>query len=228
MFWHTGERWWVAAAGVALALAVASLYEAVPFGAAVFVAMAAGILWSVEARPSAPLGRARAIEGLGMLLLVPSIFVGLLWIGANAVIMGDPLFFINGAYGYSSYQGDAFTSDSTTGEGDPAAVVALLAPRVWPFLVPLAFVLAGPSGRRPPVAGRERDADRGRAEHHGRADRADGLPRIAHGLPALRDLPALRGGGLGAVRDRQEPAAPAGDRDRAGGVGAGHPRLRCS
>jgi hypothetical protein len=141
VFWHTGQRWWVAAAGVALALAVASLYESVPFGAAVFVAMAAGIVWSAEARPSAPLGRARAIEGLGLLLLVPSIFVGLLWIGANAVIMGDPLFFINGAYGYSSYQGDAFTSDSPTGEGDPAAVVALLAPRVWPFVVPLASVL---------------------------------------------------------------------------------------
>ena len=141
LFWHSGQRWWIAAAGVALALAVASLYEAVPFGAAVFAAMAAGILWSSERRPSEPQGRGRAIEGLGLLLLAPSIFVGLLWIGANAVIMGDPLFFMNGAYGYSSYQADAFTSGGATAEGPFAAVAGLLAPRLWPFLIPLAFVL---------------------------------------------------------------------------------------
>ena len=117
LFWHSGRRWWIAGAGVALALAVASLYEAVPYGAAVFAAMAAGILWSSESRPSAPLGRGRAIEGLGLMLLVPSIFVGVLWIAANATIMGDPLFFLNGAYGYSSYQADAFTSDSAGADG---------------------------------------------------------------------------------------------------------------
>ena len=79
--------------------------------------MAAGILWSSERRPSEPQGRGRAIEGLGLVLLTPSIFVAILWIGANAVIMGDPLFFVNGAYGYSSYQADAFTSGGATAEG---------------------------------------------------------------------------------------------------------------
>ena len=141
LFWHSGERWWIAGAGVALALAFASLYEAVPFGAALFAAMAAGILWSSERRPSEPQGRGRAIEGLGLVLLTPSIFVAILWIGANAVIMGDPLFFVNGAYGYSSYQADAFTSGGATAEGPFAAVAGLLAPRLWPFLIPLAFVL---------------------------------------------------------------------------------------
>jgi hypothetical protein len=141
LFWYSGERWWIAGAGVALALAFASLYEAVPFGAAVFAAMAAGILWSSERRPSEPQGRGRAIEGLGLVLLIPSIFVGVLWIGANAVIMGDPLFFANGAYGYSSYQADAFTSGGVSAEGQFAAVLGLLAPRLWPFLIPLAFVL---------------------------------------------------------------------------------------
>ena len=117
LFWHSGQRWWIAAAGVALALSVASLYEAVPYGAAVFAALAAGILWSSERRPSEPQGRGRAIEGLGLVLLIPPIFVGLLWIGANAVIMSDPLFFLNGAYGYSSYQADAFTSSGAQAEG---------------------------------------------------------------------------------------------------------------
>ena len=117
LFWHSGQRWWIAAAGVSLALAVASLYEAVPYGAAVFAAMAAGMLWSSERRPSEPQGRGRAIEGLGLVLLIPPMFVGLLWIGANAVIMSDPLFFLNGAYGYSSYQADAFTSGGARAEG---------------------------------------------------------------------------------------------------------------
>jgi len=142
LFWHTGTRWWVCAAGVSLALAVATVYQAVPFGAALFAVLAAGVLWGREARPSAPQGRARAIEGLGLLLLVPPVFAGLLWIGANAVIMGDPLFFVNGAYGYASYQGAAFTSTAPAVEGDLGAIAAMLAPRTWPFLVPLAALLA--------------------------------------------------------------------------------------
>jgi hypothetical protein len=141
LFWRSGQRWWVAAAGVALALAVAAMYEAVPYGAALFAALAAGVLWSSEARPSAPLGRVRAVEGLGLLLIVPSVFVGLLWIGANAVIMGDPLFFMNGAYGYASYKGAAFTGNSPGVAGDLAGVAALLGERIWPFLIPLGALL---------------------------------------------------------------------------------------
>jgi hypothetical protein len=142
LFWHSGQRWWVAASGVALALGVAALYEAVPYGAAVFVALAAGILWSREARPSNPLGRARSVEGLGLLLLIPPVFVGLLWIGANAVIMGDPLFFLNGAYGYATYKGEAFTGSSPSVGGDVAGVAGLLGERFWPFMIPLAALLA--------------------------------------------------------------------------------------
>ena len=38
---------------------------------------------------------------------MPPIFVGLLWIGANAVIMGDPLDFVYGDYGYGTFQHSA-------------------------------------------------------------------------------------------------------------------------
>ena len=100
LFWHTGDRLWIAASGTGLALGVASEYPAVPYGAAVSVALACGVLWSSEARAWAPRGRGRAIEGLGLLLLVPPTFMGLLWLGANAVIMGDPLDFMYGDYGY--------------------------------------------------------------------------------------------------------------------------------
>lgn len=142
LFWHSGERWWIAAAGVALGLGVLSLYETIPFVAAVFAALAAGVLFSSEARPSRPLGRGVAVESLGLLLVVPSILVGIGWIAANAIIMHQPLFFLSGAYGYSSYQGGAFTSGSVQPKGNLIGVVALLGPRVWPFLIPVAALLA--------------------------------------------------------------------------------------
>jgi hypothetical protein len=142
LFWHSGQRWWIAAAGVALALAFASLYEAVPYGAAVFLALAAGVLWSSEARTSMPQGRLRAVEGLGLLLVIPSLFVGVLWIVANATIMGQPLFFVNGAYGYATYKSEAFTGGSPDVAGDLAGIATLLGERIWPFLIPLAALLA--------------------------------------------------------------------------------------
>jgi hypothetical protein len=142
LFWHTGERLWVAAAGVALGLGVASEYPAVPYGAGVGVALVAGVLWSSEARVWAPQGRGRAVEGLGLLLLVPPVFMGLLWIGANAVIMGDPLDFVSGDYGYGTFKRAADPDGAVVYvTGDVLGALALVAERVFPFLIPLAFVL---------------------------------------------------------------------------------------
>src|SRR3954454_3160669 len=118
LFWHSGQRWWIAAAGVALALGFASSYQTIPSGAALFAALVGGILWPSEARPSAPLGRARAIQGLGIVLLVPSVFVGALWVGANAVIMKDPLYFARGDYGYSSYASGPYLAGAPDVTGD--------------------------------------------------------------------------------------------------------------
>jgi 4-amino-4-deoxy-L-arabinose transferase-like glycosyltransferase len=142
LFWHSGERLWVAAAGVAVALGVASEYPAVPYGAAVCAALLGGVLWSSEARVWAPRGRMRAIEGLGLLLVVPPIFVGLLWIGANAVIMGNPLDFMTGDYGYGTFQSSADSSGAVLYvTGDAVGALALVGERVFAFLIPLAFVL---------------------------------------------------------------------------------------
>lgn len=138
LFWHTGRRLWIAAAGVALALGVATLYQGVAYGAAVCAALIGGLLWSSEARASIPQGRARAIEGLGLLLLVPPTFVALLWIGMNAVIMGDPLEFLHGPW---SNVGRAAAGGPPLVNGDVVGALALAGERVWPFLIPLAFVL---------------------------------------------------------------------------------------
>jgi surface antigen len=142
LFWHTGRRLWVAAAGVALALAVATVYQGVAFGAAVFAALSGGILWGSEARAAAPQGRARAIEGLGLMLLAPPVFVGVLWIGANAVIMGNPLDFVSGTYGYASFQRpEGAAGDHPVVTGDLFGALALVGVRIFPFLIPLAFLL---------------------------------------------------------------------------------------
>ena len=142
LFWHSGERLWIAAAGVALALGVASEYPAVPYGAAVCLALVGGVLWSSEARVWTPQGRGRAIEGLGLLLVVPPVFTGLLWIGANAVIMGDPLDFVYGDYGYGTFQRPTGASGAIKYvTGDIVGALALVGERVFLFLVPLASVL---------------------------------------------------------------------------------------
>jgi hypothetical protein len=142
LFWHTGRRGWVAGAGVALGLGFAAAYETVPLGVALTGALVAGLFLSSEARrPFAPLGRLRAAEGLGILLVFPSVVVALLFVGANAVIMGDPLFFVRGAYGYGSYRAEAFTGGAESATGDLLAVAALVGERAWPFLVPLGFLL---------------------------------------------------------------------------------------
>ena len=104
---------WVAAAGVALALGVASEYQAVPYGAAAVRRARGRDPVELGGAPVGAAGARRArSRGSGCCCSCPPIFVGLLWIGANAVIMGDPLVFMYGAYGYASYQGDAFTADS--------------------------------------------------------------------------------------------------------------------
>jgi 4-amino-4-deoxy-L-arabinose transferase-like glycosyltransferase len=142
LFWHTGERLWVAAAGLALAFGVATEYTAVPFGAAVCAALVGGVLWSSETGVWKPQGRGRAIEALGLLLAVPPVFAGFLWLTANAVIMGNPLSFIYGTYGYGSFQRAADPNGPVAYvTGDIIGALALVGERVFPFLIPLAFVL---------------------------------------------------------------------------------------
>jgi hypothetical protein len=100
------------------------------------------VVWSSETRVWAPRGRLRAIEGLGLLLVLPPVFVGLLWIGANAVIMGDPLDFMNGDYGYGSFQSSTASSGAVLYvTGDVLGALALVGERVFAFLIPLASIL---------------------------------------------------------------------------------------
>jgi surface antigen len=147
LFWHTGQRRWVAAAGIALALGFSTIYETVPYGAALFAALAGGILWGSETRRSAPQGRWRAVEGLGLSLLVPAVFVAILWLAANVVIMDDPLHFARSAYSNASQTAAQSAAEGAGGReafqlaGDPVGTLSFVAVRTAPFLIPLLFVL---------------------------------------------------------------------------------------
>ena len=141
LFWRSGQRRYVTAGALALALGFASLYEAVPLGAALFVALVLGILFSSENEQSIPQGHWRAIEGLGLLLLVPSLYVAALWVGANAVIMGDPLFFATSAYSNAGYTTLTDTGVARDVEGDLLATLAFSLKRIAPFLIPGAFLI---------------------------------------------------------------------------------------
>jgi 4-amino-4-deoxy-L-arabinose transferase-like glycosyltransferase len=143
LFWHSGKRRYVTAAGLALALGFASLYEAVPYGAALFAALAMGLMWgSEENAPSAPQGRRRAVEGLGILLLVPSFYVAALWVGANAIIMGDPLYFATSEYsnvGLTVSIGAGGLARSAT--ADAFETLGYVFARLSVFLIPVGFLL---------------------------------------------------------------------------------------
>ena len=48
LYWHSGERLYVGAAGIGLAAGFLCVYEAVPYGLALSAALVASIFWSVE------------------------------------------------------------------------------------------------------------------------------------------------------------------------------------
>jgi hypothetical protein len=141
LFWRSGKRRYVAAGGLALALGFASLYEAVAFGAALFAAMVLGILFSSENKQVAPRGQHEHLGNLVMLFLTPSLCVAALWVGANAFVMGDPLFFAASTY---SNLGIIATADTGLGQSIKGSVLATFGftiQHVAPFLIPGLFLL---------------------------------------------------------------------------------------
>lgn len=142
LFWHTGQRRYVAMAALALALGFASLYQAVQYGGALLLVLALGILYGDEARPSTPQGRWRALEALGLLLIVPSVYVGFVWVVANWTIMGDPLYFAHSQYSnqgvVSAYAGARLAARAS---GDLWSSVLYVGERTAPFLIPAVFLV---------------------------------------------------------------------------------------
>jgi hypothetical protein len=82
------------------------------------------------------------VEGLGLLLLVPAVYLAILWIIANAAIMGDPLYFYRSAYsnaGYIAVSGAGRLASEV--RGDLPGSIAFATVRTLPFMFPIAAPL---------------------------------------------------------------------------------------
>jgi hypothetical protein len=79
--------------------------------------------------------------GLGVLFLVPSFYVAVLWVGANAIIMDDPLYFATSEYSNAGLTAGV-GAGATEVVGDKIAVLKFVWERAVPFLVPVSFLLA--------------------------------------------------------------------------------------
>lgn len=147
LFWQSARRRYVLAAGVALGLAFATMYEAAPFGVALFVALVIGVLADYNRNAEvAPRGRFNAALALGALLTLPAVYIGALWIVANGVIMGDPLYFATSEdsnAGQTQRYLDAFGSDggAFSVSGSVIDTFLYVSARIWPFLLPAAAIL---------------------------------------------------------------------------------------
>ena len=102
--------------GTTVALATFVRYEAIPFAILVFGVIAVSQWWSGAPR--------RELEARLLLYGLPVAFAVLFWIGANAVLMHNPLYFLNGLYSNLSQQGvvnNAGTAAAARLESWPAA-----------------------------------------------------------------------------------------------------------
>ena len=144
LFWHSDQKRFVSLAGVALALGFASCYEAAAYGAALCAVL---VLWAVRQahalqgnqtftfhRQRFALHRA---EGLGILLVAPSLYVAVVWVGANALIMKNPFYFATAEYSnYGQTLAVGGGGLARQAVGDMIETVEYVFERALPFLIP--------------------------------------------------------------------------------------------
>nr|WP_229750661.1 glycosyltransferase family 39 protein [Paenibacillus nasutitermitis] len=132
-------------AGFALAMAFWTRYEAVPFGVSLALGVMIAILWmrisAVE--KNGPLKeKLYKVEATWILLLLPALFSGLLWIFFNYIIMGNPLYFLNSEYSNVAQSG-ALQNDAAFQEIFHSPLLALwfvLKKTLW-YAIPLLTIL---------------------------------------------------------------------------------------
>ena len=133
---RTGSVANLAAAGAALGTAMFVRYEAVPLALALGVGLAIA-LW-MERKPSGH------VEGALILLLAPIAFTGSLWMYANWLIMGNPLYFAKSNYSNSAQVSAGFFNTQTGAAAAAHSVVKSLVyagqyyQLFWPVVVGLA------------------------------------------------------------------------------------------
>lgn len=133
----------------ALAFAFWTRYEAVPLGAAVAVAIVVIIVALApgdarEARLALRDWRSRLfqIEGTWSLVMVPLVYSGLMWIWFNYLIMGNPLYFLNGAYSnVAQAQGLSSEQQFIDMQGNVLLCLVFVAKKTVYYSIPLASIV---------------------------------------------------------------------------------------
>ena len=99
----------------ALAMAFWTRYEAVPLGVALAVGVVIAVFWMHRNYYSTgPTLREKAykVEATWILLLIPAVFSGLLWIFFNYIIMDNPFYFLNSEYSNVAQSGQLQSDQS--------------------------------------------------------------------------------------------------------------------
>ncbi len=158
--WIDDEKWMhLLLIGVALALAFLTRYEAIPFAAAVFLALA---FFAVKKRRlqcqneveinntednngENGKGNGKSIrsylEGTAIVVFMPLVTSIVLWILLNWVIMGDPLYFLTSQYSNAVQTAQNMGEDRLALIGNLGGVLIYVAKKSFVFLLPLVAVL---------------------------------------------------------------------------------------
>ncbi|ASR45643.1 hypothetical protein B4V02_02410 [Paenibacillus kribbensis] len=131
--------------GLALAMAFWTRYEAVPLG----VAMACGVVVAVlflhrhMDRRKLPLReKLHKVEATWLLLLLPVVFSGLLWIFFNYLIMGNAFYFLNSEYSNTAQSAELLNDDKFVEMfSNPLVALKFIASKTVWYSVPLFAIL---------------------------------------------------------------------------------------
>ncbi|WP_068497196.1 glycosyltransferase family 39 protein [Paenibacillus kribbensis] len=131
--------------GLALAMAFWTRYEAVPLG----VAMACGVVVAVlflhrhMDRRELPLReKLHKVEATWLLLLLPVVFSGLLWIFFNYLIMGNAFYFLNSEYSNTAQSAELLNDDKFVEMfSNPLVALKFIASKTIWYSVPLFAIL---------------------------------------------------------------------------------------
>lgn len=139
MWWmRTGAPSFVSLMGFSLMGLFLVRYEAIPFAIGIWLAMMV-FIWRSERESKYVLGgrweKLHYCEATSVILVLPLVFIIIVWILYNAVIMGDPLYFLHSAYSNSA-QAQYAAQYASFGE-----LVSDIAPKIVPFMIVYAFIL---------------------------------------------------------------------------------------
>ncbi|QDY84397.1 hypothetical protein FQU75_13975 [Paenibacillus polymyxa] len=131
--------------GLALAMAFWTRYEAVPLGVAMAVGVVLAILFlqrNLGRRELAWREKLHKVEATWLLLLLPVVFSGLLWIFFNFLIMGNALYFLNSEYSNTAQSAELLNDDKFVEIfSSPLIALKFIASKTIWYSVPLFAIL---------------------------------------------------------------------------------------